>query len=382
MTSLEQLRAVEHPEEEVEDLTNPEVLNKYKATADVANAVMSQLVQSLAPGKSVVDLCTLGDNLILEKLASVLKKKKDIPKGVAFPTCINVNTIVCHFSPSSAADNVILKQGDSIRIDLGVHVDGYIAVVAHTVMLTDQLPIVGKTADLMAAAQNALDAAVRLIKPGHTNTEVSDIINQVAAEYQVHVVEGVLSHQMKRFVIDGNKVILAKPTTDQKAEEFQFQENEVYGLDIVVSSAEGRLREKDFKPFIYKRAVDSQYDLKMKSSRQLMSEIIHKFHSMPFNLRWLSDQKAAKMGIVECWRHNLVDPYPVLCCQSGEVVVHLKLTVAVTPTSVIKLTGHPLQQHQSQLKITSTNVKQILATGLSIKKKPAAASGPTPMDID
>jgi hypothetical protein len=35
------------------------------------------------------------------------------------------------------------------------------------------------------------------------------VVPQIAEAYGVHVMEGVLSHQLKQFVIDGNKVRLA-----------------------------------------------------------------------------------------------------------------------------------------------------------------------------
>lgn len=37
-----------------------------------------------------------------------------------------------HYSPLVSEDDVVIKEGDIVKIDMGVHVDGYIAVVAHT----------------------------------------------------------------------------------------------------------------------------------------------------------------------------------------------------------------------------------------------------------
>ena len=45
-----------------------------------------------------------------------------------------------------------------------------------------------------------------------------------------------MTHNMKQFVIDGNKCVLNKPTADQKVEDGEFEENEVYAIDIVVST--------------------------------------------------------------------------------------------------------------------------------------------------
>lgn len=53
--------------------------------------------------------------------------------------------------------------------------------------------------------------------------------------------EGVLSHQLKQFVIDGNKVIISVSNPDTKVDEFEFEENEVYAIDIVTSTGEGKV---------------------------------------------------------------------------------------------------------------------------------------------
>lgn len=57
-----------------------------------------------------------------------------IEKGVAFPTCVSVNECVCHNSPLISEAQEDIKEGDIVKVDLGVHIDGYIAVVAHTVV--------------------------------------------------------------------------------------------------------------------------------------------------------------------------------------------------------------------------------------------------------
>ena len=65
--------------------------------------------------------------------------------------------------------------------------------------------------------------------------------------YGCNLVEGVFSHEMKQYVIDGNKCILNKPTPEAKVAEDTFEENEVYAVDIVVSTGEGKARLMDEK---------------------------------------------------------------------------------------------------------------------------------------
>lgn len=83
-----------------------------------------------------------------------------------------------------------------------------------------------------------------------------------------------MTHQVKQFMIDGPKCVLNKPSADQRVDDAEFAENEVYAVDIVISTGEGKsrvLNEKDTT--VYKRNLENEYQLKMKSSRTLLAEI-------------------------------------------------------------------------------------------------------------
>lgn len=76
---------------------------------------------------------------------------------------------------------------------------------------------------------------------GYQNSDVTEAIKKVAEQFKVSPVEGVISHQMKRFVIDGNNCIINKETLEHKVEEFEFEENQAYCIDIVMSTGEGKV---------------------------------------------------------------------------------------------------------------------------------------------
>ena len=68
-----------------------------------------------------------------------------------------------------------LAAGDVVKIDLGCHVDGYIAVAAHTLIVAPESVISGPLADVINAAYTAAEVAARLIRVGNTNKQVRDI---------------------------------------------------------------------------------------------------------------------------------------------------------------------------------------------------------------
>lgn len=71
-------------------------------------------------------------------------------------------------------------------------------------------PVTGRKADVILAAYKAAQAALRLLKPGNFNNQVTDAIKKVCDSYEVNALEGVLSHDLKKHLIDGNKVIINK----------------------------------------------------------------------------------------------------------------------------------------------------------------------------
>jgi len=305
----------------------------------------------------------LGDTQIDEGLKKFLTKDKTIERGVAFPTCISVNEILGHFSPIVGEGDVVLKEGDVVKIDLGAHIDGYIAMAATTVVVQSEAKAVeGRTADLIQAVHTAADCAHRLIKPGKKNTDVTNIIKKVAEQYKVTPVEGVLSHQLKRYIVDANKVIINKETLDQKVDEFEFEEYDVYCVDILFSTGDGKSKETEARTTVFKRAVDQTYLLKTKSARQVLNEINQRFPTFPFTLRAL-DEKRGRLGVSEMLKHDLLHPYPVLTEKAGEIVAQVKFTVLITKNSTERITTSPLTVLESKIIVEDKSITEVLAMG-------------------
>lgn len=240
------------------------------------------------------------DQFIEEELRKVYnsKKTKKLERGIAFPCCISVNNIMGHFSPL-AEDSYTINEGDVVKIILGCHFDGFSANGA-TTTIAQEGKLGGKKADTIMAAYHAQQAAQRAIKVGATNTDVTEAIAAVCNEYKVNPVEGVLSHKVKKHLIDGNDVIINKETSDQRVEEFEFQPGDIIGLDVYVSSGDGKPKENEGRTTVFKRELQTVYNLKMKSSRAFFAEMGKRFPTLPFAIRSFEDTTAAKVGVKEC----------------------------------------------------------------------------------
>ena len=252
-----------------------------------------------------------------------------------------------------------MAKGDVVKLHLGAHIDGFAAISAETIVVgaTPDSPVTGRRADVLRAAWTAAEVAMRLVRVGNKNWQVTEAVSKVAAAWDCKPVEGafsslllqggmgvdnprigMLSCQQTQNVIDGKKRIILNPGEGQKKdfETVTFAEGEVYGLDILISSGEdGKVRLtlywlEDYAVFyimmnviqarleetrttIYQREHTVSYQLKMKTSRAVFSEVQKKAGPFPFNVRVLEDEKRARMGLQEAVQHSLVKPYEVVC---------------------------------------------------------------------
>eukprot|EP00429_Kryptoperidinium_foliaceum_P084260 CAMPEP_0176233106 /NCGR_PEP_ID=MMETSP0121_2-20121125/25650_1 /TAXON_ID=160619 /ORGANISM="Kryptoperidinium foliaceum, Strain CCMP 1326" /LENGTH=423 /DNA_ID=CAMNT_0017572483 /DNA_START=1 /DNA_END=1269 /DNA_ORIENTATION=+ len=370
--------------EEITDLSNPDVTTKYRSAGDIVQKALQAVVEACVPDADICDLCGLGDKIMEEETGKLYNKKgkdgKKIEKGIAFPTCVSVNEVLGHFSPMKG-ESVTLKAGDVAKIDLACHLDGYIAAAGHTIVIGGDT-VDDRRADVIMAAWHAAEAALRLIQPGNTNTQVTEAFGKIAADFNCKPVQGVLSHQLKKHVIDGNKTIIGVETDEQKVDEFEFEMNDVYCIDVVMSTGEGKGKEAELRHTVYKRNVEANYILKTAKARQFISEVNKRFPALPFSLRAIEDEQVARVGVSEAKRHELLEEYPVLKEKEGQTVAQFKYTVLLLPRGPKRITGLPLgsleTQVKSSLEVKDEEMKKVLATSTNpkkVKKKKAAQDG-------
>lgn len=262
-----------------------------------------------------------------------------------------------------------LKVGDIVKMDLGCHIDGYIAVAAHTCVVKESAdaeapPIDDDLGTVAVAAYNAMLVAAASISAGAKNEDVTAAVERVAKAYGITPISSVRMHQMKRYVLDGVKeVALKAPLPDdpeeEKVPECTFEQAEVYAVDVAMSTGDGKARPGELRTTVYKRNVEKQYHLKVKASRQVLAEVDKKFPTLPFTLRHLSDVRTARLGINECISHGLLTPYPSLHDYSGKVA-HFKCTVLLLPSGTSRVTGLDLPEYFKTDKQPDEETQKIL----------------------
>ena len=388
---VEEIEEEIEEEEEFEDqigedfAKDPRAYSYSQDAGRIADEALQALISKCKPGANIYDLCAESDALIMEKLSKIYIKKKFI-KGLAFPTSISVNEVCGNYSAAAeltddAHEYKTLSEGDVAKIDLGVEINGFPAVVAYTVVVSSKdEKVSGKKADAILAAYTALQAALRMMKvKSNTNNDVTKAIESICKDYGVNPIEGVLSHRMKRDIIDGMECIINKSTFEQKVDDRQFEHGDVFGMDVIVSTGEGKPKETGIKTTVYKRALETTYKLRTDSGRKLLSVVENNFYSFPFSFNVFDKEDnlklkapiqnlktTMKLGLNECTKYELLHAYPVLSEKKGEIVAQFKYTIAVREEGPIILAGLPLDvtKFESDKKVTDEKITKTLESNL------------------
>lgn len=314
-----------------------------------------------------------------EELSKVFNSKKSkVQKGIAFPTCVNPNHIPAHLSPESAEDdsNLTLADGDVVNIMLGVQLGGFPAVVADTVVVgaSKENPVTGPKADLLRAAWDASEAAIRTIQPGNRNFDVTNIVDSVCTDYGTTAVQSMLSHNQEQDVLYGPKEIILNPAKEHKnkMDTHRFEELDVWGLDILVStSADGKVKKSNYRTTLHKLTGNS-YSMRLKTSQMALKEFKNKVTgSFPANVKIFDEPRKVRVGLIEASNHDVVLPYDIMEDKKGEYIAQIFTTVALTKKGLVKITKPSFEPelYNTEKKVQDEELAKLIATPLPDPKK-------------
>ncbi|NXR59760.1 PA2G4 protein, partial [Rhadina sibilatrix] len=137
--------------------------------------VLRAVVEAANPGASVLCLCEKGDAMIMEETGKIFKKEKEMKKGATIPKSLDPR---CHH-PKISGFQVPPSQGFWIP---GATIPGFLDLRNPQILpfFPQENPVSGRKADVIKAAHLCAEAALRLVKPGNQNTQVTEAWNKIA----------------------------------------------------------------------------------------------------------------------------------------------------------------------------------------------------------
>jgi methionyl aminopeptidase len=116
--------------------------------------------------------------------------------ALAFPAQCSRNEVAAHDCPSPDDDRVF-GEGDLAKLDLGVHIDGWVVDTAVTVNVGDR----PENLPLVDGARAALEAAIAQAGPGVAITRLSEAIAATLRTYKVKPIRNLCGHHVGRWTV-------------------------------------------------------------------------------------------------------------------------------------------------------------------------------------
>jgi methionine aminopeptidase len=231
-----------------------------------------------------------------------------------------------------------------VKIQLGAQIDGFCTIVCDNVIVGSSGEVTGREADLILATYYANELLLRLMVPpglvaqgdeeeqkkaasrkAYTQSQITQMLEKVVKAYDCNLVESTTIWLFEHNEIEAKKKIILAPGEGVKGEGLP-EVGEVWGIEMGVSLGSGKVKNNGNRTTLHRR-TDTKYQLKRPTSRSLLSEVVKKFGTFPFSLRQLEDEKAAKVGVVECVRGGVLRQYEVVVDKDSKPVARLFSTV-------------------------------------------------------
>ena len=282
----------------------------------------------LKAGKIAAEALKYGASLIkpgaswIEIADKIEKKIVDLGGGIAFPAQMSLNDVAAHFIPGLGED-IILKD-EIICLDVGAHVNGAIADNACTIDLS------GKHAELVKASREALDEAIKLVKPGVEVRKIGEKIHEIITSYGFSPVRNLCGHGVGPYQIH---TIPSLPNFDN-GNTTKLEKDQVIAIEPFASTGAGLIYESG-EPTVFELA--NKKPVRSMITRQVLKEI-EGFKGLPFTLRWLTKkfgEPKVKFALREMRQMKMLREHPSLVDKNHGLVSQAEHTMIVKDKTVI-----------------------------------------------
>jgi methionyl aminopeptidase len=288
-----------------------EVLAYYCDAGRIASAVIEKGACLIREGDRVRDVIEYIEQMVEEKGA-----------GLAFPLNLSLNEDAAH-DTASAEEQRFFSQGDVVKLDLGVHLEGYIADTAVTVDLGDH-------GLLLEASKAALEKAIEIVRPGVTSGALGAAIQQEIEARGFRPITNLTGHGLARYSIHTPPAIpnISFPGGAR------LEEGMVFAIEPFASTGSGRVTEKSRVEIFQQTAIKP---VRLPSARKVLDSVRSR-HGMPFARRWINDGKL-DIALSSLINQGIVRSYPVLSDVPGSFVSQHEHTIIVTSEGCIVTTA-------------------------------------------
>lgn len=249
---------------------------------------------------------------------------KDQGGGLAFPVNISVDNEAAHNTPGIEATDSF-SQDDVICVDIGVHVDGFIADGAVTIDLSDEHQ------ELVNATETALSDALAMVESGVNVKHIGAQIEKTIESAGFTPIANLQGHGVEQYTAHGAPQV---PNVSGQASTV-LSAGEVVAIEPFASYNHKQVKRLGSEVQIYE--LKSSKRVRGRKARQLQKEIVNEYEHLPFAVRWLSEATNTR-SIRRLVRNGVLEAHPVLGVGESDIIAQSEHTVLVEEDGYTRIT--------------------------------------------
>jgi methionyl aminopeptidase len=287
-----------------------ETLKKFRLSGKILRKTREEMRLFVREGMTIIEVC--------EKTESIIREKGGKP---AFPCNVSINEVAAHYT-SPPGDTSRIPEKAVVKVDLGVHVDGYVTDTAFTACFNPNHKRMTEVAEL------ALKAAVENVHGGMAVGKIGGLIENAIKNRGFKPISNLTGHSVGRFLIHAGTSI---PNVFQLSLT-KVRAGEIYAIEpfVTLPDAEGRVEdgiEKTIFRFVKAKSLKSSH------AKRLSKYIEANFKTLPFAERWLKGvvpREKHDEAFRELLKSKTLMAYAVFIEASGKPVTQAEHTVLIT----------------------------------------------------
>jgi len=295
-----------------------EELAKFRLSGKILRETREEMRLFVRENISILEVC--------EKTESLIKAKGGKP---AFPVNVSTDDIAAHYT-AVPGDKSIIRTGSTVKVDIGVQVDGYVTDTAFTAAFNPEGRAMAQTAEL------ALKTAIENI---HGNMQLGDIgalVEKAIKNRGFRPISNLTGHSVGRYLIHAGTSIPSVSGFNPH----KLEAGGIYAVEPFVTTPDAIGRVDDSPQITIYRYLKSK-SLKTDPAKKLAKYIEINFHTLPFAERWVMGilpKEQHKAAFKELLASKSIMGYPVFVEASKKPVAQAEHTLLITENGCEVLT--------------------------------------------
>jgi len=291
---------------------------QYYKSGRVTRELRSLVKETVRPGVGYVETC--------EKVEKEIVARGGAP---AFPTGIGVNHVTAHYAPQET-DTSRFAENDLVKVDYGVHVDGYVTDTSVTLTFNPEYEL------LVEATERTLNAAMGALKTERRVGEIGREIRKEASRFGFKTIENLTGHTVERYVVHAGKSIPNIFVQNMPS----LKDDEVFAVEpfLTLGSAAGYVVDSEVETIF---SLTARKSTGAKELDEFASKVWQERKTLPFTPRWyVSSYGREKLDRIvrELVRRRVIRGYPTLVEASKKAVAQFEHTMAFDGGGLVVLT--------------------------------------------